>query len=771
MAESVSKLAYARLKKAGWKKSWPFILEDLANPRVRAAIQADPSLSKAEKTRILEFAPGGPRYNKVFNEGSGVNLDWTGVDKSRKKSLAKYERGYERPPLVSARVHAVPGDYERRDAKRSGAKLRAEVKAARNKAKLERVERRKDKILRGEKGAKAALAEIDHPRLVSRLPDPRTFGGTDPKTNEIKLNLSHETLRTAGPARTKAENLGFGGAIEWAGQQADLYEETGGLQGVDQAGLSHWTHKAAMKSGVPLDAVKAALGEMGIQVPATGATGAITRKAELQAALKSLGITMPSLKPVEESPAAKHLSKQRSFVNITERLRAGMTPTEVDTKLHGWHQEYLRTAKVPGTAMTPASLIEGGKGLQTWPAFFQWQQNLEDYAQKAIKAGDTKMTMVIRDIQRDFVEGVTPEQQLQWYNAERVAQKKKPMAKLPPQIASKRAQEFQKIRDKVAADAAAMNPGVADDILEGAGGDLTTVPVEKRAALFDYLNTPERKSFRPTEKVTETLFAEDIPGTEYKARLPEAARQALALSEKNIRGELQPGVETALRVWKQLSVDSSGKRLPENVTRMLIETQADDVIQNVTRGEFASARDLLYVLDDAAKPTATRSGWLSRETTPTNIVRKTRKPAEQSLGTLTNQVNASQKKAETRKLVAIAQAARNRDGRSGLYGSRTAEAEADLQSKISRYRGGAWSSERPWEADEARAVAMNPEILEEMTVLRGDGEGQMARRVTARRNAHLQKAGIGHGISLKGAAGTMGLTVLASLIGSAIGGK
>lgn len=120
MPPSVSQLATERLRKAGWDSRWPFILEDLANPRIRSAIRADPSLSRKEKEKILSFAPGEAGYRRVFEEQTDMPLDLTklasGVKAAKKKSLMKAEAGLRAQSKVVVRpdeLDALTGLTER----------------------------------------------------------------------------------------------------------------------------------------------------------------------------------------------------------------------------------------------------------------------------------------------------------------------------------------------------------------------------------------------------------------------------------------------------------------------------------------------------------------------------------------------------------------------------------------------------------------------------------------------------------------------------------
>lgn len=57
--------AFKEREKLGWNPEWPFIPADLINKDFRELIRNDPELSKAEKDKILSFAPGGANEGRL----------------------------------------------------------------------------------------------------------------------------------------------------------------------------------------------------------------------------------------------------------------------------------------------------------------------------------------------------------------------------------------------------------------------------------------------------------------------------------------------------------------------------------------------------------------------------------------------------------------------------------------------------------------------------------------------------------------------------------
>lgn len=491
-----------------------------------------------------------------------------------------------------------------------------------------------------------------------------------------------------------------------------------------------------------------------------------TQKTDKQLFQRGLGFLMSSDKKVTaaEAPTLRKPQVPEKMADILTRVGQ---PSLEDQARGRDYRQYLRTAKVPGTEHTPATLKEQFKGLNNWSDYYAFNDQMKALKSRTAAAGDTKMAETLGLLhERDFAE-LSDEQRLRFVNADRV--NLPPLQKAPTEFVSKRGREIGSYLDRVQsqADALAANPEGLLDFLPGEEGtrkglrDMSGLEVGQRRAVM-----------------RAALQNEDVA-----SMLPAEARTALTNELKTEASGFAPGELQAYDIRGRL-LEGFGSE--EKVIQFLRNASEADLREAGFPG--MSGADVLRVVNfhegqaKRAIKTGREPGMQSFTTKAASFAN--RMPNQPTLGSIANTVVNSKAKAQERKVrAAVARAERERvDAEGGLYTGFEEEKRADMVSAKRRYGRGAY-------IDERATTGRLPDVVEvakeqfprnQPNWLPTEPQVPVMTR-TARKTAglstatRLEEAGLKRLKGFKGRKGggsaAMALTLLASLAGSAIGGE
>lgn len=384
--ESVSQLAYQRLLEAGWNPNWPFIMEDLANPRVRRALQADPTLSAGEKRKIMQFAPGNPGYQKALGSNMAQpQLEWfqaaaAGIKKARQKSLRKYEAGYvdlgAHPTSryrADRRASAGSGeDLAERSRKAVAGVARAQYvskgkarkRAAKEAGDLRAWEKTEEAQIDQTSGTRSKTRSGNNRRQYSTifdvLPEQEHRITYDPTSADSKIGglIHYEKQRIADPVSSvRQKMIELSRQPQTAEVKKQLKEQAqllrmplSELRSYVTYGANKALHNAAVDAGVPVKDLHQIMADEGLPVVGDYAEKATTNKAVKELG-KALGIDFGAL--VGKSGVDK-ASLRGGFATLEPEKAP--RPQASATAMRG-QAGITRSPTDPATAQLPAEFL------------------------------------------------------------------------------------------------------------------------------------------------------------------------------------------------------------------------------------------------------------------------------------------------------------------------------------------------------------------------------------------------------------------------------